>query len=235
MLYALRDVTGTVESIPLITRVDHEQEDRRGHRRAGDGREERPRRVHEDARRTRAGWPSRWSSIGNANGVRTEAIITAMDAPLGRAVGNALEVIECIETLKGRGPADLTSCRWSWRRGCWCSARVAADRADGAQRVRAAHRLRRRARAVPAHHRSAGRRSARRRRLLPVCPRRRIVSRSRRDARRVRHGDDAGADRPRVGRARRRPRPRRGCRRSGRRHRRAMRSRAMQYTAATVF
>jgi thymidine phosphorylase len=47
-------------------------------------------------------------SIGTQEGVRTEAVITGMDAPLGHAVGNALEIIECLDTLKGTGPAELT-------------------------------------------------------------------------------------------------------------------------------
>ena len=45
---------------------------------------------------------------GQLAGVRTEALLTRMDAPLGRAVGNAIEVIESIETLRGQGPRDLT-------------------------------------------------------------------------------------------------------------------------------
>jgi pyrimidine-nucleoside phosphorylase/thymidine phosphorylase len=47
-------------------------------------------------------------AIGKHAGVRTEAVITDMDAPLGCAVGNSLEIIECLEMLKGTGPADLT-------------------------------------------------------------------------------------------------------------------------------
>jgi thymidine phosphorylase len=48
-------------------------------------------------------------AIGTAQGVRTEALLTAMNRPLGRAVGNALEVIECFEVLKARGPDDITN------------------------------------------------------------------------------------------------------------------------------
>ena len=46
-------------------------------------------------------------TIGTASGLRTEAFITRMDTPLGRAVGNAVEIAECIELLGGHGPQDL--------------------------------------------------------------------------------------------------------------------------------
>jgi thymidine phosphorylase len=48
-------------------------------------------------------------AIGRQTGVRTEAVITDMEAPLGASVGNALEIIECVETLKGRGSRELAT------------------------------------------------------------------------------------------------------------------------------
>jgi len=136
-LYALRDVTGTVESIPLISASIMSKKVAEGvgglvlDVKTGGGAFM---KTLDDSRAL----AQSLVRIGNASGVRTEAVITAMDAPLGRMVGNALEIIECLDTLKRRGPSDVEDLSVQLAARMLLLAGMATDLAAAEQRVRTA-------------------------------------------------------------------------------------------------
>jgi pyrimidine-nucleoside phosphorylase len=132
-LYALRDVTGTVESIPLISASIMSKklaEDLTGlvlDIKTGSGAFITDPAESLVLAKTMIG-------IGEASGCRTVALLTAMDRPLGHACGNALEVEESIDGLKGRGPPDLMEVTLALAVEMLLVAGVEADR--GAARTR---------------------------------------------------------------------------------------------------
>jgi thymidine phosphorylase len=140
-LYALRDVTGTVESIPLIASSIMSKKIAEGTAalvldvKVGSGAFMRELPAARLLAQTMV-------SLGQEAGVRTAALLTSMDVPLGRAVGNAVEVEEAVATLRGEGPPDLVEVTVALAREMLALASLDADPAAALTDGRALERYR---------------------------------------------------------------------------------------------
>lgn len=136
-LYALRDVTGTVPSIPLIVASIMSKKLAEGldalvlDVKCGTGAFM---KTRADAERL----AHALVSVGTEMGTSVAVLITDMNEPLGRCVGNALEVVEAVTVLRGEGAADLVQLTQTLCARMLCVTGVAASRPEAEQRVSAA-------------------------------------------------------------------------------------------------
>ena len=141
-LYALRDVTATVEAIPLIASSIMSKKIAEGAGglvldvKTGSGAFMSDPKMAKRLAETMV-------KIGNDSGVRTRALITAMDVPLGMAIGNAVEVQESIEVLAGGGAADVVELTLILAREMLDLAGIDADPAEAISSGRAMDHWRR--------------------------------------------------------------------------------------------